>query len=590
MKHFIITILIAHFFLNAFSQNNVIIQAFDAQVNVGSEITYPIIINPNGNSVGAFSLEIEYDHNLFQILNLEGTNDWTVVSNPYTPGIIKVGGYKVGGQNSTFKAFNLTFNAIGQTGQTSQIKLNVEIVSDNNSQTLNHQYSNGSILINGCNPINSNDVCKADLVVNCGNTIFSSNTVSVNNVVVTNNGNAEAPYSFIAYYLSSDAGTISSDLYLGYDYIPTLAEGLTSAKNRTIDLSNFNISDGTYYLKILADFTGLVAESNENNNSCYISLEPYLTEADLCRSDANTLLLLPFNNTLNGVNGETPFNSSAPSFTTGKYKNALNIPSNGNESILSYTSESNFDQQQGTIEAWVKPNWSGDDGKSHVLFQYGNTGGVLVIKDGANNIRLIFNLLSPLGFPEINVGYNTHLWEPNVWRHLAFTWGNGLISIYANGELLSSNTYSNSIGNIDAPYFNIGNYNGTHHWDGLIDQFRISNKALSAEEIKTHMLACSESGSRIQNIQNTQSIENHNYPNPFKANTTIEFDLPLAAKVNIKVYNAIGKQVAVLLNKANLSEGKNFINFNGSNYPSGVYYYSIENNNQISLHKMILMK
>jgi len=55
MKHFIITIFLAHFLLTAFAQNNVIIQAPDVQVDAGDEITYPITINPNGNMIVRYS-------------------------------------------------------------------------------------------------------------------------------------------------------------------------------------------------------------------------------------------------------------------------------------------------------------------------------------------------------------------------------------------------------------------------------------------------------------------------------------------------------------------------------------------------------
>jgi len=92
MKHFIITIFIVHFILAAFAQNNVIIEALDAQVDVGSEIMYPITINPNRNTLIAFTLDIEYDNNLFQISGLEGPSNWTFSSNNI-PGLFKLGGY-----------------------------------------------------------------------------------------------------------------------------------------------------------------------------------------------------------------------------------------------------------------------------------------------------------------------------------------------------------------------------------------------------------------------------------------------------------------------------------------------------------------
>lgn len=275
MKHFITTIFLAHFLLTAFAQNTVIIQAPDVQVNAGQEITYPITINPNGNSVVVFNFQIEYDSTLFQPLGVEQPNGWGVVGNGTTPGIIILAGFATqGGENTTFQAVNLIFKAIGQAGQTSQIQLSEGldegVVYDSNSQPLDYQFSNGSISINTCNPLDSD--CKADILVNCGNVSVSGNTLSVSNIVVTNSGESEASYSFIAFYLLSDADITSPDFYLGYDYVPATGEGSTSDKNTTIDLGNLNIPEGTYYLGILADFTGRVDESDETNNTCYIEV------------------------------------------------------------------------------------------------------------------------------------------------------------------------------------------------------------------------------------------------------------------------------------------------------------------------------
>ncbi len=66
-----------------------------------------------------------------------------------------------------------------------------------------------------------------------------------------------------------------------------------------------------------------------------------------------------------------------------------------------------------------------------------------------------------------------------------------------------------------------------------------------------------------------------NYPNPFNPATTIGFSLAADSKVILKVYNALGQEVSILVNE-NLSEGFHEISFNASNLNSGVYFYKIE--------------
>jgi len=80
-----------------------------------------------------------------------------------------------------------------------------------------------------------------------------------------------------------------------------------------------------------------------------------------------------------------------------------------------------------------------------------------------------------------------------------------------------------------------------------------------------------------------------NYPNPFNPTTSISFTLPHSGFVTLKVYNAIGEEVATLVNGFKTAQQYN-VDFNASNLPSGVYIYSIQFNNQTISKKMILMK
>ena len=66
-----------------------------------------------------------------------------------------------------------------------------------------------------------------------------------------------------------------------------------------------------------------------------------------------------------------------------------------------------------------------------------------------------------------------------------------------------------------------------------------------------------------------------NYPNPFNPTTTIEFELAEDALVSVKVYNTLGQEVATLADREEFGEGVNELEFDGSNLPSGVYYYRI---------------
>ena len=80
-----------------------------------------------------------------------------------------------------------------------------------------------------------------------------------------------------------------------------------------------------------------------------------------------------------------------------------------------------------------------------------------------------------------------------------------------------------------------------------------------------------------------------NYPNPFNPATTIEFSLPKKADVNLTVYDAQGKQVAVLLNESR-DAGSYALPFDGSNLASGIYFYRLEAGQDVVTQKMVLTK
>ena len=82
-----------------------------------------------------------------------------------------------------------------------------------------------------------------------------------------------------------------------------------------------------------------------------------------------------------------------------------------------------------------------------------------------------------------------------------------------------------------------------------------------------------------------------NYPNPFNPVTTIKFGLPLAAKVTLKVYDILGREVSILFNNVEINAGTVTYEFDGTELASGIYFYSlIVNDNKIDTKKMIMVK
>jgi hypothetical protein len=82
-----------------------------------------------------------------------------------------------------------------------------------------------------------------------------------------------------------------------------------------------------------------------------------------------------------------------------------------------------------------------------------------------------------------------------------------------------------------------------------------------------------------------------NYPNPFNPTTSIKFQIPQSSIVSLKIYNILGKEVAVLVNE--FKEAGNYqINFDAGTkgLTSGVYFYKLNAGNLSSTKKLILLK
>jgi hypothetical protein len=80
-----------------------------------------------------------------------------------------------------------------------------------------------------------------------------------------------------------------------------------------------------------------------------------------------------------------------------------------------------------------------------------------------------------------------------------------------------------------------------------------------------------------------------NYPNPFNPSTTIEFKIPERTNVKLIVYDILGREIEILIDKE-LEPGKYRVNFSAGDLPSGIYFYRLEAGKFINVKRMVLVK
>ena len=95
-----------------------------------------------------------------------------------------------------------------------------------------------------------------------------------------------------------------------------------------------------------------------------------------------------------------------------------------------------------------------------------------------------------------------------------------------------------------------------------LKQIDFDGRYVYSQEIEVNVIA-----------PNRFSLE-QNYPNPFNPVTKIDFCLAGDSKVNLKIYDMLGREIQTLANKV-MKAGYYNIEFNASTLPSGVYFYQL---------------
>ncbi len=147
-----------------------------------------------------------------------------------------------------------------------------------------------------------------------------------------------------------------------------------------------------------------------------------------------------------------------------------------------------------------------------------------------------------------------------------------------SGLLLSHNfNLNNSVTAGQAAYFRFRLYadEATNGWGWAIDDFYIGSNPIDV------ILSTNEKPFRFK--------LNKNYPNPFNPTTTIMYQLPMADRVELTVYNMLGQKVRTLV-KAPQEAGSHTAVFNASGLASGLYFYKLKTDRFIKIRKMILLQ
>jgi len=131
-----------------------------------------------------------------------------------------------------------------------------------------------------------------------------------------------------------------------------------------------------------------------------------------------------------------------------------------------------------TIAAWINPNWTGNNRILQKSTE-GSDNQYRLLKEGGNNIRVHLP-------PAANFEITGNIPPAGEWTHLVATYDGSMIKVYYNGEVVGETAFSDKLSVSDGPLF-IGNKwsqaPAGDEFNGIMDDVRIYNRALSASEI-----------------------------------------------------------------------------------------------------------
>lgn len=123
---------------------------------------------------------------------------------------------------------------------------------------------------------------------------------------------------------------------------------------------------------------------------------------------------------------------------------------------------------------------------------------------------------------------------------------------------------------------------------GTIDNDEVTNRDIFVNKTDTSFNSNPVIGIETSNDPIPTKFSIKNYPNPFNPQTTIRIDVPKDAIVSVRIYDLLGREVYSV--SGYQTAGTHELKFDGSNFASGMYFYSVETNGFKETKKMVLLK
>lgn len=198
--------------------------------------------------------------------------------------------------------------------------------------------------------------------------------------------------------------------------------------------------------------------------------------------DRDTLLLLQFDRTADADYAQgTPsidLRATMTDRTGGRFAGGVDVGLGDRIAIVG--NDGNLRPEEGTIELWIKPRWSGGDESKHGLLScsMGEREYINVNCLGKGRLGIAIAAGQDDEWTWRRADGHISDWKPGTWHHVAFAWGNGRLCVFIDGQQSDDQPTDAQMPARAPETIIIGGV------DGVIDALRISRRMFAAEDAR----------------------------------------------------------------------------------------------------------
>ncbi len=204
------------------------------------------------------------------------------------------------------------------------------------------------------------------------------------------------------------------------------------------------------------------------------------------------------------------------------------------------------------------------------------------------------NSINSLFFTSVNVGFSATDIGLLKTTDAGLTWSNILSTAQSLNSIKIKDQFGLAVGDGGIIYKSV---DGGDSWTQMTSPVTFS---LHKVTIVSNTLAYATgpggaikyevlTGIEDQSVTVSSCMLDQNYPNPFNPRTVISYQLPVANKVTLKLFDALGTEIATLVNEEKVA-GVHKVEFNAIELASGIYFYKLQAGSFIETKKMMLLK